>query len=108
MCRYRLMRVQGASMSPTLHDGDLVLVDTQAYRVTTPQVGELIAARPAALAGKAVVKRVTAVSEAGWMLRGDNPSESLDSRGFGPVTREQLLGAVCCRLWPLKRPAVSC
>lgn len=36
-----------------------------------------------------------------WVL-GDNRSVSLDSRFFGPVTRDQILGRAWIAIWPLK------
>lgn len=92
------MRVQGSSMIPTLNDGDLVIVDRELSRV--PLEGTIVAARPAGLDGKAVVKRVSAVSANQLVLLGDNPSDSLDSRRLGPVHQKELLGSVSCRLWP--------
>lgn len=99
--RYRLMRVQGSSMAPTLNDGDLVIVDQRLSRI--PPAGAIVAARPAGLDGKAVVKRVSTVSADQLILLGDNPSESLDSRRLGPVRQEELLGSISCRLWPWKK-----
>lgn len=102
MRRFQLMRVHGNSMSPTLRDGDLVLVDHHAFYQRPPRVGDIVAARPPDLQGKALVKRVAAVSTAGVTLLGDNPDDSLDSRRLGPLPFDRLVGRVCRRLWPLK------
>ena len=40
-----------------------------------------------------------------YLVLGDNRSDSLDSRRFGPVGVEQLVGPVLCRYWPLSRLA---
>jgi signal peptidase I len=36
-----------------------------------------------------------------YLVLGDNRSNSNDSRSFGPVTRDQILGRVWLRYWPL-------
>ncbi len=37
-----------------------------------------------------------------YFLLGDNRSRSVDSRRYGPVTREAILARVRMRLWPLR------
>lgn len=96
------MRVQGSSMNPTFHDGDLVLVDHRAFSKHPPRVGDIVAARPGDLHNKALVKRVAAVLIDGLILLGDNPADSLDSRQLGPMLFDRLVGRVCGRVWPLK------
>ena len=110
----RLMRVTGPSMEPTLRSGELVLISARAYRVRKPRVGELVAARPAAAWGRAVIKRLAGlphqrveVDGQQWMLGedeffllGDHLRHSEDSRTFGPVTRGELIGPVQFRVWP--------
>jgi hypothetical protein len=45
-----------------------------------------------------LIKRVKVRLEDGrYRLEGDNPLESTDSRTFGPVTREFILGRVTSR-----------
>lgn len=110
----RLMRIHGESMSPQLHPGEVVLVNERAFREHPPQRGDVVAAQPAALAGQALVKRLVGlpydrieVDGRQWQLDGgrffllgDQRADSLDSRTFGPVSREELLGLVSRRLWP--------
>ena len=114
--RARPMRVVGQSMAPMLHDGTLVFVDESVYSRRAPQRGEIVAVRPAALGGTAVVKRISAgpdeqvrVLGREWRLGsdqyfviGDYADDSLDSRKFGPVTQEELIGRVWLRVWPPK------
>ena len=112
----RLMRIYGHSMAPVLDPGQLVMVRDGAGDRWQPKRGEIVAARPASLGGKAFVKRVAGlpnervqVGEREWQLQeeeffllGDQPELSLDSRVFGPVSREELIGPVRLRLWPWK------
>ena len=36
-----------------------------------------------------------------YFVLGDNPNDSRDSRGFGPVADERVIGRVWFRIWPL-------
>ena len=36
-----------------------------------------------------------------YFVLGDNPNDSRDSRGFGPVPGERVIGRVWFRIWPL-------
>ena len=114
----RLMRVYGHSMSPLLQPGQLVFVDEHAYGARSPRRGELVAARPDALGGsQAFVKRIAGLpneqvemdgcqwrlGDREYFLVGDHREHSIDSRMFGPVKQEELIGPVTARLWPWKR-----
>ena len=110
------MRIYGHSMAPVLNPGQLVMVSQGAYESRAPRRDEIVAARPASLEGKAVVKRIVGLprerlqagdkewqlDEEQFFLLGDQPEYSLDSRIFGPVTRKELIGPVRLRLWPWK------
>lgn len=100
----RRVEVRGPSMEPTLWGGDRLLV-RRAYR--PPRVGEIVLARPRALGGAAVLKRVvrTEVGAGGLAvtLHGDNAAASTDSRTFGPVPVGEIVGPVWLRYWPNDR-----
>ena len=112
----RLMRIYGHSMSPLLNPGEIVLIRDGAYESRPPRRGEIVAARPASIGGKAFVKRVVGlpherltVDGREWQLHdeeffllGDQTEDSADSRIFGPVTRQELIGPVRMRVWPWK------
>ena len=38
-----------------------------------------------------------------YFMLGDSRADSDDSRGYGPVKQEAILGKVCFRYWPLRR-----
>ena len=96
--------VEGASMSPTLLPGDRLLVLRLPRWSWDPRPGQLVVARPPPLEGREVIKRVDAVVRprggSAYVLLGDNPEASTDSRHFGPVTRNRIVGRVWLRYWP--------
>jgi nickel-type superoxide dismutase maturation protease len=95
----RRFRVTGSSMLPLLQPGDEVLVDPRAYKQVVPQVGDIVVSRHPYRVDVRLVKRVTAVlSDGRCVLEGDNPSDSTDSRSFGAVTLQHILGRVVSRL----------
>ena len=101
--RRRLLRVTGDSMTPTLQPGAVVMMNPHAYRMRNPREDEIIAARHPRQAGLRIVKRVAAVVEndegvVRLVLSSDNTAASADSRAFGPVAVELVLGRVTSRL----------
>jgi hypothetical protein len=80
-------------MSPTLADGDVVLV-----RMGAPaRRGDVVLVRWPSRPRQLSVKRAVRPEPGGWEVRGDNPFGSTDSGQLGPA---QVLGVVRLRLWP--------
>ena len=101
--RRRLFRVSGESMTPTLPAGAVVMIDPRAYRLRAPREEELVVANHPRQADLRIVKRVVAVirSERGdvrLLLSSDNAAAGADSRAFGSVAAEGVLGKVTSRL----------
>ena len=97
--RQRRYRVVGESMAPTLQEGDTVLVNPSAFRQRRPTVGELVVLRHPLRKTGTLIKRVSGFDEAGRILvTGDNPACSTDSRSFGAVPTERMLGLVVSRM----------
>jgi nickel-type superoxide dismutase maturation protease len=93
--------VRGRSMIPALLPGERVLFDRLAYLREEPQVGDIVLARHPARPRVRFIKRIAEVSAAGeYVLRGDNPDESTDSRALGPFRREDLAGRAWVVYWP--------
>ena len=100
-----LMVTQGRSMLPTIKPGSLLLVNRAAYgfrvsgagfylfRWSKPRPGDLLVFYTPL--GERAVKRCHSVNEEGaFFVRGDNDLESFDSRSYGFVPLDHILGKV--------------
>ena len=97
--RVRTYVVSGRSMLPSYREGDWLALRTRAPGAATPRPGQVVVARiPGDIEA---IKRIRLVDSEGraW-LQGDNPGESTDSRVFGPVSSENIVGRVLFRYWP--------
>ncbi len=96
--------VAGGSMRPTLEPGDWLLVDPRAYAARRPRPSDLVAVPDPTEPARWLVKRVVDLDADGWLeLRGDNPDESTDSRIFGTVDPQSVIGRPWARYWPPHR-----
>jgi nickel-type superoxide dismutase maturation protease len=86
--------VSGASMVPTYYAGDRLLV-RYGGRV---RAGDVVLARDPRMPERILVKRAARRESAGWWLLADNPHAPGDSRRFGAVPDELVLGRVLLRL----------
>lgn len=85
--------VEGSSMAPTLRHGDTVVV----WRLARVRPGQIVVARRPDRPDLLVVKRARRLTAGGWWLIGDNAGASDDSRVFGPVPAELVVGRVLWR-----------
>jgi nickel-type superoxide dismutase maturation protease len=86
--------VSGASMVPAYYAGDRLLVRYGA-RV---RAGDVVLARDPRVPERILVKRAARRESGGWWLLADNPYAPGDSRQFGAVPDELVLGRVLLRL----------
>ncbi|MEM7435249.1 MAG: S26 family signal peptidase [Myxococcota bacterium] len=84
-------RVTGPSMEPTLREGDWVLVSTSRLRL--PQPGRIVIVHDPAEA-RALIKRVRSRGTGTFTVGSDNPVGARDSRHFGSLRLEHLIGHV--------------
>jgi nickel-type superoxide dismutase maturation protease len=95
-----MAEVTGLSMVPTLLHGDQLLVHYGAEL----RPGDVAVLRHPLQQDLLIVKRLTERRESGWWVLGDNlGAEGVDSRSFGTVPEELLLGRVRARYRPLTR-----
>ena len=116
---FGLARVSGPSMVPTYRDGDLLLVRYGARTVARLRAGAVVVARDPRQTDLLIVKRAVRRVDgdvsggvggsadgdvngegvgAGWWLLADNEFALGDSRQFGAVAPELVLGRVVGRL----------
>ena len=106
-------------MEPTLRDGDRVIVDLMVYRTRAPRPRDVVVVDGPG--DVTLVKRVAREPYAGglrypeasltpespleptYLVLGDNPPESSDSRTFGRIPRHRIRGRVAWRYWPPSR-----
>ncbi len=134
----RTFRVEGESMSPTIEDGQLVLLMPPFLHRGSLHRGDVVVLRQLVPPWDWLIKRVAGMPDesialdggrlyvddvlatpdlipAGpdgkmngkwwngsdeFFVLGDNPSRSTDSRAFGPVSADRILGRVWLRCWP--------
>jgi nickel-type superoxide dismutase maturation protease len=91
-------RVEGESMEPDVSPGERVFVNRAAYWFSKPSSGDRVVVRDPRQPDRLLLKRIDRRAESGgWLVLGDNPKASTDSREFGPVARELILGKVWFR-----------
>jgi nickel-type superoxide dismutase maturation protease len=93
--------VRDMSMSPTLRPGDRVVALQWWWR---PKVADVVVFREPDAHLTFAVKRIVRLEADGWLtVHGDNANVSRDSREFGPVPRNLLVGKVVYRYLPAER-----
>ena len=92
-------RIEDDSMRPTLGPGDFVVVNRWAYRLRPPVTGDVVVMSDPERAERFLVKRIAATREPSRIdVMGDNAARSRDSRAFGPVRADRIVGKVWLRL----------
>lgn len=91
--KYFPVRVMGHSMRPTILEGDFLLVK----KADSYQIGELVVVQ---LAEQKLVKRLVDTRADQVWLSGDNIKASDDSRKFGWIEKNKIIGKVLFRYWP--------
>lgn len=129
------IRVNGASMDPTLNDKDIMLLDEISYRfsdierfdiVVVKEEDEYLIKRVIGLPGETVeykndklyidgkyVKEdfkhketfdfSTTLGKDEYFIIGDNRTNSTDSRVFGPISRDKIMGKTSLTILPISR-----
>jgi nickel-type superoxide dismutase maturation protease len=94
--KYLPVRVIGDSMLPTLQCGDFLLIK----RIGPIEVGDLVAVQVDPASDQLLIKRVVDIEAGLYWLSGDNVKASKDSRSFGWISEQQIMGTVLIRYWP--------
>ena len=92
--RRKLFQVEGDSMLPSLQPKQRLLVKLRLQGDKSPTPGTIVVCRHPSEINMVITKRVWRSND-GWLeLRGDNPEASTDSRHFGQVPLDRLIGEV--------------
>lgn len=112
--------VSGASMEPTFRNGDYLIVDELSYRFNEPQKNDVIIFRYPLDPSKYFIKRIEGlpgekIENNGkeiilkadeYFVMGDNRGASSDSRIWGPLKENFIVGRALIRLWPFNKLGV--
>ena len=94
------VRIEGASMEPTLLGGDWAL----AFTPRTFRRGDVVVVEHPELVGYEMVKRLIRIVDTDqYWVEGDSPDASTDSRTFGPVSGSALKAKIVAVYWPKER-----
>jgi signal peptidase I len=112
--------VSGKSMEPTFHNGDYLIVDELSYNFNEPQKNDVIIFRYPLEPSKYYIKRIEGLpgekiktngkeitlGENEYYVLGDNRGASSDSRSWGPLKENFIVGRAFVRLWPFNNLGV--
>jgi signal peptidase I len=88
-----LFKIKDRSMQPTINDGDYVLVTGLVYLIRKPKVNDIIVLRhPQRRIW--IIKRISKIVHGKYYVEGDNKEVSQDSRKFGLIGKELIIGKV--------------
>ncbi len=103
MIGFTAIAIAGSSMEPTLRSGQWWLV----RRTQEVRPGQLIVFWHPLRTDLLTVKRLDHRRQGGWWVLGDNPEASDDSRAFGLVHPDRVVGHLVFRYRPLAALARS-
>ncbi len=79
-------------MEPQIKNKNTVLVSSILYLFKNPKVGDIVAFKN--FDGKILIKRITKKQTGNFFIEGDNKKDSLDSKNFGMISKDKILGKV--------------
>ena len=88
-------KIEDKSMEPKLKPGDYVLVNKLAYVFQKPAKRDVIIFRHPKEKNKFLIKRIASITDSGeYFVVGDNKNQSSDSRNFGNIKKNLIIGKV--------------
>jgi signal peptidase I len=94
----RLLKITGESLAPEYRDGDFVFVSKIPFLFSPPVPGEIIAFNQPGYG--LLIKRIQHINQGNTLDVIGSHSDSIDSRVFGPVRREYIVGKV---IWHIRK-----
>ena len=86
--------VEGNSMAPTINKGDFVVYKPYEQSDRNLLTGSIVISEHPLIKNHLIIKRIHKKKEEGVLLAGDNYQESSDSKDFGLIKYNQLIGIV--------------
>jgi len=88
-------RVEDRSMEPEFKSGDYVLVNKLVYAFRNPSKGDVVVLKHPKENEGFLIKRISLVTNSDeFYVLGDNKNFSQDSRHFGPIKKDSIIGKV--------------
>jgi signal peptidase I len=94
----KLLKITGDSLTPEYQNGDFVIISKIPFLFGPPSPGDVIAFHQPGYG--LLIKRIQHIRQNGGVdVIGSHP-DSIDSRVFGPVSKESMLGKV---IWHIQK-----
>ncbi|MBI1979065.1 MAG: nickel-type superoxide dismutase maturation protease [Candidatus Aenigmarchaeota archaeon] len=92
-------KIEDKSMEPEFRPGDYVLVNRLIYFLRNPSKGEVVVLKHPKEKNRFIIKRISLITNSHeCYVVGDNKDFSQDSRHFGPVKKNSIIGKVWIHL----------
>ncbi len=88
-------KISGHSMMPTYAENDSVIASSIPYWIFKPKKKDVVVFEKY---NRLYIKRIKTIKDGKYFLVGDNKKDSLDSRRFGSVLRNQIKGKIIYKL----------
>jgi nickel-type superoxide dismutase maturation protease len=89
-------KIIGHSMQPQIQNGQYVLLSDIPYLFKKPKINDIVALKDNK--GRVLIKRITKIQGENYFVEGDNKNDSLDSRKFGFISRDKIIGEIIFKL----------
>ena len=88
-------KIEDRSMEPAFKSGDYIIVNKLAYVFGKPQKNDVVVMRHPEEKDRFLIKRISlATNSDEYYVVGDNKNFSQDSRHFGPIKKDLIIGKV--------------
>lgn len=88
-------KIEDRSMEPDFKHGDYVIVNKLAYVFGNPSKGDVVVFKYPKEKNKFLIKRISLITNSDeYYVTGDNKNYSQDSRHFGPIKKDLIIGKV--------------
>jgi nickel-type superoxide dismutase maturation protease len=88
------IKIEGHSMAPALRHNQIVFASSIPYIFRKPRTGDIVIVRHT----RCIIKRIAEIKEDKIFIIGDNEEKSTDSRSFGWIGKESILGKVIFKI----------